>query len=139
MPTRVDDLRVGMWVAVTATEEDVGPAMGFGTFGFGRGKPSLAPEVDGKPLKIVAMSLPFVCVTDGYHRHALDVRTVVFQKLSPRYVKSLLGRALYTDEHGMYAVADPNARKRRQRQEKARRAKDERACPNEAPADDVPF
>lgn len=124
MATRVDDLRVGMWVAITATEEPEPSPFGYG-LGFPGSKPSLTPLVDGKPLKIVALSLPFICVTDGHHRHALDVRNVAFQRLSPKYVKALLGRGLYTDEHGMYAVVDRDAKRKRKRA----KAKDERVCP----------
>lgn len=133
--TPEDDLRVGQWVAIhhdvpkdNGREED-------SPFFFGYRQPQQS-SVDGKPLKILALSLPFVAVTDGEQRFPVDVRETKLIKLSPKYVKMMNRRAVRhqplasdpfrgaLDGAGRYAISEPA--------KAAKAAKDEtpeRACP----------
>lgn len=83
MPIRADDLRAGQYVAIARSRETV-----YGPFG--------SMEVDGRmvtgiPLKVLAVSLPFLAVTDGTRRYSLDIREVELTRLTSRYVKQLTG------------------------------------------------
>lgn len=86
--TREDDLKVGMWVAIThETPQDEAP---HSPFGFGYPPPrNPQPNVDGCPLKIVAISFPFVAVTDGTNRFPIDVRETKVTKLDRKYVNAM--------------------------------------------------
>lgn len=80
--TAIDDLKVGMWIAVTKLAEDQCEVTMWGgrrpiTYG-------------GEPLRVLSLSLPFICVTDGKRRFSLDARTVEVQKLNSRYVREML-------------------------------------------------
>lgn len=83
MTTPVDDLAVGQWIAITDMQEEQPDWSPFAMF---RPQPR---HVTGQPLKIVAMSLPFLAVTDGMRRFPIDVREVKVKKLEPRYVKAM--------------------------------------------------
>lgn len=81
--TAVDDLEVGQWVAIT---QEYDPQVGF----FG----GQINNVTGTPLKILAISLPFICVKDaGDKEWALDVRRFSLQKLSEEYVAAMQGKS----------------------------------------------
>lgn len=83
--TPVDDLHVGQWIAVVGhVEQEEADDPWSQMFG-GRRKAIF----DGKPLKILAISLPFICVTDGYNRAGLDMREVRVKKLSKSYVEAM--------------------------------------------------
>lgn len=81
--TAVDDLHVNNWIAVTSWEDEFGISL-FGT------PVSRSRPVDGAPLQIRAISLPFICVSDGTYRYALDMRKCVVKKLHPKYVKMMM-------------------------------------------------
>ncbi len=120
MGLRADDLTVGQWVAVEREISDE-PCSDGGPFWFGwNGRRE--SKVDGTPLRIVAISLPFVCVTNGRRRFVLDTREVVFCRLTPKFVKSLSANRIY-DDSGAFVVRD-DAPKQRVNTEKP-----ERACP----------
>jgi hypothetical protein len=90
--TPVDDLKPGMFVAVVYREEATPPpSWGPMYIESGSYRTSSSPALgsNGQPLEILAMSLPFICVTDGKHRFAIDVRTTELKKLDPRYVKAM--------------------------------------------------
>ena len=80
--TAVDDLHVNNWIAVTTWAPECGISL-FGT-PIERSRP-----VDGQPLQIRAISLPFICVSDGFKRWSLDMRTCEVRKLHPKYVKMM--------------------------------------------------
>ena len=120
MGLKVDDLTVGQWVAIERelTEEqspDSGP------FWFVQHRRET--KVDGMPLRIVAISLPFVCVTNGKFRFVLDTREIVFCRLCPKFVKSLTETPRsYDGDH--YVIHDDQSRAKPEPQEKP-----ERSCP----------
>jgi hypothetical protein len=91
--TPVDDLKPGMFVAIVDREDSAPEPSGFTMVYSGFGETSYSrhssPSSDGQPLEIIAMSLPFICVTDGKRRFAIDVRTTYLKKLDPRYVKAM--------------------------------------------------
>jgi predicted RNA-binding Zn-ribbon protein involved in translation (DUF1610 family) len=68
---------------------------------------------DGVPLRILAVSLPFVSVTNGRSVIALDLREVDVRRLTPHYVKQM--------------TSTSEVRSRKQKNKK--RKKDARACP----------
>ena len=88
MPIRLDDLRVGKWVAIEsdAAEPVENPFGDYSFFGRQAKKGSL---VNGQPLQIKAISLPFLAVTDGNHRFSLDTREVRVCLLDSKYVKAM--------------------------------------------------
>lgn len=80
--TSQDDLYVGQLVAVTGHRERF------------QSTPWSEPveresreSVDGWPLRIIAISLPFICVDDGEDRFPLDLRQVMVQRVSKRYAE----------------------------------------------------
>jgi hypothetical protein len=84
--TPPDDLKPGMCVAlVRIKEEDAAPQSPFFFLGEER---SATKRLDGRPLEILAINLPFVAVTDGRRRFAIDLRQYDVQKLSRAYVQS---------------------------------------------------
>lgn len=75
--TAIDDLKVGMWIAVTKLHYSQ-CEWGHGPVAYG-----------GEPLRILAISLPFLCVHDGEKVISLDCRIVEVQKLTPQYVRAM--------------------------------------------------
>lgn len=71
--TTPDDLDPGMFIAVTGSKN------GDDEFDF----------YDGEPLKVCAISLPFIAVDDGEMVYAIDARRVIFQKVSRRYARAM--------------------------------------------------
>src|SRR5688572_19986213 len=88
--TPVDDLKDGMFVAICGHKireseyrspflfEWTGPVV----------EPR-QPDFDGRPLEILAVCLPFLCVTDGKKRFAIDVRKWDVQRISRRYAEQM--------------------------------------------------
>lgn len=56
------------------------------------GQPSQQVSYTGVPLRIIAVSLPFVCATDGHHNISIDTRTHGFVRLRPSYVRAMKAR-----------------------------------------------
>lgn len=83
MKVQWDELKVGMYVAVTAYKGEEQTTPWGHTY-----KPTI--QFDGEPLKILAKSMPFVSVTDGHKVYAIDWRSWDIQKLSPHYVRAML-------------------------------------------------
>jgi hypothetical protein len=91
--TAVDDLKVGMFVAIVGDYEPKGwrePEMS-PFFSMCYGEPTKPkPRATGQPLQIVAISLPFLAVTDGEKKYPIDVRECQLQRLSPAYVRAMM-------------------------------------------------
>lgn len=97
--TAVDDLKVGQWIALTYVENPQ-------VFMFFGGQPMANhPQVDGVPLEVMAISLPFVCVSNGRFRFSIDVRRCRFQRVSRRYVDLMFNMEGLTI-NGIAAVED---------------------------------
>jgi len=93
-----EDLHVNMWVAVTQYQTECATSF-FGT------PMDVERPCDGKPWQIKAVSLPFICVSDGHTRRSLDVRTVRLTRLHKRYVRMLREQAAQqtlAQRHGQY-------------------------------------
>lgn len=82
MPTPVDDLKVGQFVAVVGCRCDP-PKDWTGT--------PVEPTYNGIPWEIVSVSLPFLCVSFGGKTIALDTRVLDFQRVSRHYFDSMKG------------------------------------------------
>lgn len=77
--TAIDDLKVGMWIAVTKLHhEQCESFWGHRPVAYG-----------GEPLRVLAVSLPFICVHDGEKAISLDCRIIEVQKLTPKYVRAM--------------------------------------------------
>ena len=123
MPIRLDDLRVGKWIAIEsdAAEPVENPFGDYSFFGRQSKKGSL---VNGQPLQIKAISLPFLAVTDGNHRFSLDTREVRVCLLDPKYVKAMTQeKPVGTKARG---VAVPERRRKKKPEPVQERR---RACP----------
>lgn len=114
----VDDLKVGMWVAVTRLDRE-SPDAGCDNpfFSFQR-RPT---TYGGQPLKILAVSLPFVSVCDGRQVFALDVRETEVTRVDRRYVRAM---TLETP-----AVCRERQRKRRRMRKKTAKCDGTVICP----------
>lgn len=95
--TPIDDLHVGQWIAIV--EDKVEPKIGI--FGYAHQR----NVVSGQPLQIIAISLPFLAVTDGQMRFAIDVREMAVKKLHRKYVEVMKGRWI-DEEHSREGVAE---------------------------------
>ena len=100
--TPVDDLRVGQWIAVVDQKKDEGE-QGF----FWMTRSRTKKLVTGQPLKIVAMSLPFIAVTDGFRRFPVDVREATVRKLDAKYVRAMKANQKDWELDASFAVAEP--------------------------------
>lgn len=108
LTTRVDDFRVGRWYAIVREPE---VEEGFNPFyHVPRGT-----HVNGRPLKLLALSLPFGVFTDGRETLTIDTRQFGFIRLSTEYVKAV----------GIRDVRGEPVLERRQKQEQ----KTEGRCP----------
>ena len=82
--TPTDDLQPGDFVAVV---EDTG--IGVEYQDSYSPKPVIDPIYDGIPLEIIAISLPFLCVSNGRRRFGLDIRRYHVKKVNNRYAKEM--------------------------------------------------
>lgn len=96
----IDDLKVGQWIAIidVLEEEEDSP------YGF------MAPPskhrrypINGKPLKILCIDLPFICVTDGSKTYSLHSKYCSFKRLKPSYVRYMLATS-ERDRHESHNV-----------------------------------
>ena len=74
--TQIDDLEPGMIVAVSGFKE-LEPVEGFAGL--------YRRELDGKPFKILTISLPFLHVTDGENEGNIDTQPLLFQRMTEEY------------------------------------------------------
>jgi len=84
-----------MYVAICRTKEaDEEPTTGYGVW-WGQATPQRKKPCDGMPLKIEAISLPFVAVStrDG-SIESIDSRDVEFVRLDKRYVEAVLKKKI---------------------------------------------
>lgn len=129
--TPEDDLKVGQWIAiVTEIVADTSEGPEWSPFGWGH-SPRRESNVDGRPLRILAISLPFIAVTDGMNRFPIDVRESKVTKLSSSYVKAMARQQLPRHQQGRsicetlsanrFVISEPP--------ERISEEKPERACP----------
>lgn len=84
--TAPDDLHVNQWIAVVKAPQPASRSF------FGWSEPDDEPTpYNGQPLKILAISFPFICVTDGTNRGALDVRAIQVQAVGEKYAQAMMG------------------------------------------------
>ena len=82
MPTPIDDLKVGQFVAVVGTRQ-APPRDWTGV--------EMEPTYNGIPWEVVSISLPFLCVSFGGKTVALDTRVLDFVKVSRHYFDGMRG------------------------------------------------
>ena len=105
MTTRVDDFVVGRWYAITRepeVQEEFNPFF----------QRRHSTHVNGRPLKLLAMSLPFVVFTDGRETMTIDTRIFEFIRLDPKYVRAVGIRTERRDGNRV-VVLDQRSRKKR--------------------------
>ena len=108
---RVDDLKIGQWVTIIESYE-----VAYNHF---EECIIFNDMVTGAPLKVIAISLPFVVVSDGKYRFPIDSRECTFGRISPQYVKSLRG---VKRKRGHLVVEE--------KQRGSKITRDAKACPN---------
>lgn len=88
MPSPVDSLFVGNWIAIVGLKEQPKDAHTVSdmVFAVQQGPPE-EPDWDGRPYQIKAVSLPFLLLEAGGRRTTVDVRKYSVQKLSKKYVQ----------------------------------------------------
>lgn len=106
MATRVDDFAVGRWYAITR-EPDVQEE--FSPF-FPR---RYSTNVNGRPLKLLAMSLPFAVFTDGRETLSLDTRQFEFIRLDYKYVKAIGIRTERRNGNRIITLENPNRKSKK--------------------------
>ncbi len=119
MPLNVDDLSVGQWVAV---EKDLSSDEDSDASPFWFVPHRQESKVDGMPLRIVAISLPFLCVTNGQHRFVLDSREVRLCRLSPQFVRAMTSTQRAVGVDGSFVISERPTKA-------AKPDPPERACP----------
>ena len=84
--TAIDDLHVGNWIAVTGDRDDTDTT----SYPYPVYRPE--PRFTGEPVKILAISLPFLCIylPKCGMADTLDVRRVNVTKLHRTYVRRML-------------------------------------------------
>jgi predicted RNA-binding Zn-ribbon protein involved in translation (DUF1610 family) len=98
MSTPIDDLHVKQWVAVCHDKRVQGDAPHWM-------HADHPPSFTGEPLQIVAISLPFIAVSDGTRRFAIDARDYGLRKLHPTYVRKM--RGVFMDHpDGILAISE---------------------------------
>lgn len=90
---KTDDLSVGMYVAICRTKEAEEDTISVYSM-WGMAAPSRKKPCDGMPLKIEAISLPFVAVSAMGVVTAIDSRDVEFVRLDKRYVEAVLKKKI---------------------------------------------
>jgi len=86
--TRAINLKRGQFIVVTGRVEKAEAAFqdnGFGFLMYGRQE----EEFNGLPLEVLAISLPFVAVTDGHKRFAVDSRQYKLHRVDHSYVRAM--------------------------------------------------
>lgn len=89
--TPVDDLEVGMWVAVVDCEDEP-QQVDFNPFHMFEQRRS-RPQFSGLPLRVLAISLPFVCVSVDGSPQSLDIRRIRLQRVSKEYCEAMMGKS----------------------------------------------
>lgn len=81
--TPVDSLKIGDWVAVVRYKQARSKHTPWGSW-------DVEPSYDGRPGQVVAISLPFVALTDGARVGTIDVRDIDLQRVTEQYAKAVL-------------------------------------------------
>lgn len=82
--SHIENFRIKDWVVILSIKEEEDTEFGFMPV---RRRKRNYP-INGRPLRIVAMSMPFVAVTDGEKRFSLDIRDCELGKVSQQYVRA---------------------------------------------------
>lgn len=125
---RNDHFEVGWWVTI---EEFLGDPIrnswGQEVYPSLEG-PMLYPDYNGTPYKVLAVNMPFLCLTpDGYHRFGLDTRMWGLRILNPKFRKAMNGGP-NMNEYSKETVAD-RKHYREMRKGKNRKKKNPKECP----------
>lgn len=89
MPLIIDNIKVGMWIAVVARkecEDKQEPWFGFGT--------KYVEEYSGMPVQVRAISLPFLAIWNGKMLSTVDTRAYEFVKVDKKYVRVLTSQGV---------------------------------------------
>ena len=102
MAVQADDLKVGMFVAITGLvkndeEPDYLEAEHFTYQTMNVRRKERRHRFDGVPLEILAISYPFVCVTNQGVRFGMDLRDVILTKLNKDFVEEMAHGAGLSD------------------------------------------
>ena len=105
--TKPDDLKPKMYVVVHTILEDKDDEPEYSPWGmmFGGGRAPSRPKYDGKPWQVVAISLPFVCLTDGRVKVSCDTRTTVLQRVTREYALAMDTPAIPEARHASIFLA----------------------------------
>lgn len=109
MTTRVDDFVTGRWYAIVREQEEV--QTDFNPFF----RQQRHTHVNGRPLKLLALSLPFAVFTDGRERMTVDTRMFGFIRLDYKYVK-VIGVREGRSERGRIITLENPERRRKKRE-----------------------
>ena len=116
--TKIDDLSVSDWIVITDVFDDEDTTQydnPQGTWVWGQFRPNtvedvpLNERVGGEPLCILAIGLPFIGVTNGEQRFAIDIRRTAVQKVPDEYgaVMCRINKDVYYDEGSNTFVPSP--------------------------------
>ncbi len=108
--TRVDDFAVGRWYAITREPESQEEYSPF----FQRRH---STHVNGRPLQLRALSLPFAVFTDGREMMTIDTRLFEFIRLDPKYVRATGIRTERRDGRKVVSLENTSRRKKRESRE----------------------
>lgn len=114
-----DQIKSGYWIVVLRDfnldndeeEDDDEPQMVWGMFGPQPATERKPYSYDGVPWKILEMSYPFLCVTDGKIRCSIDFRRFDLQVVTQKYAEAVHSSTAHDFK---VAVASPKERKRLQ-------------------------
>ena len=115
--TPVDDLKIGDWVALVAQKNLRTKYDEDDQFGLFATQSQRQPDFNGRPAKIVAISLPFIAVWyEGSDFNAgidtVDVRRFELKKLNKHYVKIMKNAPQYHHDQ-MASLRERKARRKR--------------------------
>lgn len=85
MMTNIENLHEGDWVAIDSVREDDHEFAGMFSNQLRR------TSFDGTPLRIMAISPPWIAVAHDGKRFAIDLRKYGVRKLDDRYVAAMIG------------------------------------------------
>jgi len=125
-----DIIKEGHWVVAIRDfdhdweddPDDDEPQMVWGMFGPQRADSRTAKSYDGVPFKVLAMSYPFLAVTEGKDRYSIDYRRFDLQIVSEKYAQ-----AVHTLKAKDFQKAI-SSKKDQKKLEKIQKEEDEQTC-----------